>query len=204
LRNCIVELYTDCRVTYNIAAGVSRTEVFQPKKEIANLSIIARCLVRLSKLAETNDQDAFIFEAELSSFVREVDCVPQHLLTYPVGETMMQASFADLKSKRPLLSHLGEALQNAIGYYFDRGLHEDWALLLATILPPCCSGDGAWLCLGGRFKHVWRQADGEWMQPDRPCDMLAAVMLWRTRNERCEKSWSCNTTLTTPQRLLTK
>jgi len=55
-------------------------------------------------------------------------------------------------------------------------MHEDWTLLLSTILHPCCSGaDGVGSCLGGRFRHAWKKVGGEWQQPASHAEMMDKV-----------------------------
>jgi len=55
LRDCLKELFDASEVTYISADGGERTTSVRAKQDIAGLSIVARSLIRLSKLAETND-----------------------------------------------------------------------------------------------------------------------------------------------------
>jgi len=170
LREGFEALYTTFTIKYNDEAGDAKTQKFTPYKYVNGLTVIARCLIRISKLAETNDQDPFIFEAELSALVRQLDCRPGEKLSYTIGEgknaQLHEQDFVVLK-KLPFLGDLGEVLQSAIGYYFDAKLDQDWPLLICMILHPCCSGSKKWLCLGGRFQHVYQKlANGEWDTQD--------------------------------------
>ena len=108
----------------------------------------------------------FLFEAQLSRFVRQLDGLQP--LRYLANESEQTSTIQQIGSSSTIIFPLAETINNAISFYLDTNLHENWALLICLILHPGCSGYPAskgnpWPCLRGRFQHIWCKDHGEFV-----------------------------------------
>lgn len=154
-------------------AGIEVTYV--PYREMKRLLPIATNLARLITMAEGEDQDPFLLEAELSRFVRQISgaqVLKFETNTADKGKVLQEWDRAKLTTGSVVMHHVIDSLQNAIGHYIDGKLHEDWSLLLCLILHPGsagqpANGDNCWPCFNGRFSNIWRHTvSDDWQRVD--------------------------------------
>ena len=139
---------------------------YTPIRELDGLLPIVDEVMALTSYAENNDGDACLFQMHLSKFVRQLN-----------GEAAWKDG-AKLGSGL-LVPGVVDNFKNAIGFYFDKNLHFNWAMLISLALHPACapsvSPDGTWACFAGRFKDVWTKRGSSGTSED-PDDVMIKIM----------------------------
>ncbi len=130
---------------------------YTPIQHIDPLMHIADALIELTLYAEANNGDACLFQNKLSLFVRQLHGQA------PWRRADKDKTVITLPSSDLVTSVIAN-LKVAIGFYFDKSLHLNWAMLICMALHPFSlpsvnkDNDGDWAFLKGRFKDIWTKS----------------------------------------------